>query len=276
MKDITNIPKGIIKVDNPDHPFTFDGPDILLSDTNGLLAIFSIRNNEQVSPTKLLTRLTNSLIAYPAYTKMLLLVSQEDDIPDSINQLGKSYFNEFITINDIRKSKALIRDKKTDYKLKEIKNIQKKIFNIQSQVQKDNIEYIKRRKEFNLQISTHDTLLKRKARYFDKISQKEIEVRANIFEYENQFYGLKKLSNKTSDLQELRPFYEFVINSEFTVDNGIPYFKYLSRKALNIDDIPKMKIDPFKPTRVASLFGWHLVNSNDFAGLENRISKYKK
>ena len=276
MTDFSNIPKGLIKVDNPDHPFTFDGPDNLLSDSNGLLAIFTIRENEHTNATKLFSRLTNSLIAYPASTQMLLLLDKSIGVPNSIAQFGKFYFNEFIEIKDIRKSKALIRDKKPEYKLKEIKNVQKKIFNIQSQVQRDNIEYIKKKKEFKTKISNQDALLKNKAKYFDRITQKEITTRANIFEYKNQLSGQKPLSNKISDLQDLQPFYEFVINSEFMVDNGVPYFKHLSRKALNVDSIPKIKFDPFKPTRVASLFGWHLVNSNDFTELEGRISKYKR
>lgn len=276
MTDFTNIPKGLIKVDNPDHPFTFDGPDTLLSDSTGLLAIFIIRENEQNSPTKLFSRLTNSLIAYPASTQMLLLIDKHTNVPSSITQFGQFYFNEFIESKDIRKSKALIKDKKSEHKLKEIKNVQKKIFNIQSQVQRDNLEYIKKKKEFKSKISIQDTHLKNKAKYFDRITQKETTTRANIFEYQNQYYGQKKLSSKISDLQELQPYYEFVINSEFMVDNGVPYFKHLSRKALNVNDIPKIKFDPFKPTRVASLFGWHLVNSNDFTELERRISRYKR
>jgi hypothetical protein len=75
---------------------------------------------------------------------------------------------------------------------------------------------------------------------------------------------------------ELKPFYEFAINSEFTVDNGVPHFNHISRKVLNVNNMPLTKYDPLKPTRVASLFGWHLVNSNDFNQIENRILKYKK
>ncbi len=275
MTTINDIPKGIIKVDNPDHPFTFDGPDMLLSDTNGLLGIFRIRDNEQSNTGKLFSRLTISLIAYPAHTKMLLLVDKQKTVPKSINQFWKFYFNELIELKDIRKSKALIRDKKTTTKIQEIKNVQKKIFTIQSQVQKDNLEYIKKT-EFKEKNLKNLPLLKSKAKYFDRINQKEVTARANIFEYQNQVFGIKRLSNNVSDVVELQPFYEFAINAEFNVDNGVPYFNYISRKALNLNNIPSLRYDPLKPTRVASLFGWHLVNSNDFHQIENRISKYKK
>jgi len=275
MTEFENIPKGLIKVDNPDHPFAYDGPDTLLSDQKGLLAIFSIRDNEQKNPNKLFTRLTNALIAYPAHTKMLLLIDHKKDISNAVSQMGKYYFNELIEIKDIRKAKSIIRDKKDDAKIKEIKNVQKKIFTIQSQVQRDNLDYIKRT-DFKDEILRELPNLKEKAKYYDRLNQKETSVRVNIFEYDKQFIGIKKLNKNISDLIELQPFFEFVINSEFNVDNGVPYYNYISRKALNVNDIPKIKFDPLKPTRIASLFGWHLVNSNDFEQIQSRISKYKK
>lgn len=275
MTDYENIPKGLIKVDNPDHPYAYDGPDTLLSDQKGLLAIFSIRDNEQKNPNKLFTRLTNALIAYPAYTKMLLLYDHKKDMPTAISQFGKFYFNDFIEVKDIRKSKSIIKDKKDEKKISDIKNIQKKIFTIQSQVQRDNLDYIKRN-DFKEKIIRDIPNLKDRARYFDRTNQKYVSTRANIYEYENQFFGLKRLTNYVSDLIELQPFFEFAINSEFSIDNGVPFYKDITRKALNLNDIPKIKFDPLKPTRIASLFGWHLVNSNDFQQIENRISKYKK
>lgn len=86
---------------------------------------------------------------------------------------------------------------------------------------------------------------------------------------------MKKLSKNVSDIIELQPFFEFVINSEFNVDNGVPYFNSITRKALNLNEVPKIKFDPLKPTRIASLFGWHIVNSNNFEQIEERIIKFK-
>lgn len=275
MIDYEILPKGIIKVDNPDHPFVYDGPETLLSDQKGLLAIFSIRESEQKNPNKLFSRITNSIIAYPAYTKMLLLYNHKDEMPDSIAHFGKYYFSDIIEEKDVTKSKSLIKDKKDERKILEIKNIQKKVFTIQSQVQSDNLTYIKKN-DFNKKEINQIPKLKDKAKYFDRINQKFVSTRAKIYEYEDQIFGLKKLSKSVPDLIELQPFYEFAINSEFLVDNGVPYYRYIARKALNVSDVPKIKFDPMKPTRIASLFGWHLVNSTDFQQLEERISKFKK
>lgn len=275
MNKIENLPKGILTVDNPEHPFAFDGPDYLLSDRTGLLAIFELRENEQQNPSKLLSRLTNSLIAYPANTKMLLLLDKDISPNNNILQYGKLYFNEFIEAKDFRKAKSLLRDKKPDFKIKEIQKIQKQIFTIQSQVQKDNFEYINKAK-FDNNASLKSDSLTKKATFYDRLNHKEVITRANIFEFENQYFGQKKLSKNASDIEELKPYYEFVINSEFIVDNGVPYFKHLSRKVLNVNEIPKIKFDPLKPLRIASLFGWHIINTNNFDEMENRISKFKR
>ncbi|GAA6765971.1 hypothetical protein AAFH68_19100 [Flavobacterium sp. CGRL1] len=274
MTELNNLPNGFIRVNNPDHPFTYDGPDTLLSDKKALLAIFNIRDNEYKNPNKLFTRLTNSLIAYPAHTKMLLLFDHTQNIPDVINHYAMYYFSDIIESNDIKKIKLLTRDNKAENKIKEIKKIQKKIFQTQAIIQQDNIHYIKKT-EFTKKEILDIPNLKNKAKYYDKTSQKLVQSRAKIFEYENQFFGLKKLNKNVSDIIELQPFFEFVINSEFIVDNGVPYFNSITRKALNLNEVPKIKFDPLKPTRIASLFGWHIVNSNDFQQIEERIIKFK-
>lgn len=275
MTKIGHIPKGLNRVDNPDHPFTFDGPDTLLYNSNGLLAVFIIRQNEYRNTRKLFARVTNTLIAYPAYTKMILLLDSKRCVPNYITQFGEAYFNKFIERNEISKLNNLLSEKKAEHDLKKIKYIQQRIFSFQSTVQKDNVKYIEEKKIFRKNFFNKDLTLQDKAKYYDRIRQREVIARANIFNYQNQYYAQKKLSKNISDLRELKPYFEFVINLEFDVDNGVPYYKHLSEKVLNINDIPKIKFDPFKPIRVASLFGWHLVNSNDFEDLKNRISKYK-
>lgn len=270
MIELKKLPKGIIKVDNPDHPFTYDGPDTLLSDKKGLVALFKVRDNEQKNTNKLFTRLTNSLIAYPAYTKMILL-KDEKEIPDIIAKCGEMYFSRVIEFNDIKKIKLLINDKKESNKIQEIKYNQKKIYKVQAQVQLDNLKYF-REHEFNKKEIFNLPNLKTKAKFFNIFTQKYISSKANIFESERHIIGLKRLIGGRNDLTELQPFFEFVINSEFKVDSAIPYFNTSNeRKVLNLNQIPRLKFDPLKPTRIASLFGWYITNSNDFQQIKDRI-----
>lgn len=270
MIQSANIPKGLIKVDNPDHPFAFDGPDVLLSEHKGLLAIFEIRENENRNPSKLFTRLTNALIAYPASAKMLLLYDYKKEPSNLITQFWKYYFNDFIELKDIRKAKSLIKDKKPENKIKQIKDIQKKLFAIQSQVQHNNLEYIKK-VDFKKSGIINRNQLKEKVSYRDRFTDKETKARANIFLHNDNIIGVKSLSKSNSDIVELQPYYEFVINSEFNVDNGVPYYNRLNKKVLNLNEIPRIQYDPIKPIRIASLFGWLIVNSNDLQEIENRL-----
>lgn len=261
--------KHLIKVDSPDHPFTFDGPDELLSNTTGLLAIFKVRPDEANNPTRLFSRISNSLIAYPAYTKMVLLLNHKQAISNIITQYGSVYVSELIESKDLKKASSLLQDKKTEYQIKDFKKIQQRIFSSQSIIQMDNLKYFNentiRKKEIQKSLEKLP-----KAKYSNPFSNTSIQSRANIFKLNQQVYGFKKLDNKKSDLIDLRPYFEFSIYSDFKVDNGIPHFFRMSQKVLNVDSFPSIKIDPLKPLRIASLFGWHFVNATETSELEQR------
>jgi len=273
LKSEITTPKGILKVEHPDHPFTYTGPDVLYADRPGLVALFKIRENEQRNASKLFSRITNALIAYPPNTKMLLLIEDSVLIPSKLIERGKNYLDEFIEPSDIRRIRSLMRDKKSETRIQQIKYTQKKLFSIQAQIQKDNLDYIKT-VQFKEKKFERPSFLNEKAKYYSPIDEREIRARANIFSFQNNYYGVKKLSRGISDLVELQPFFEFVINAQFQVDDRIPFFKYVARKVLNISDVPRIRYDPIKPIRVASLFGWHLVNANNFEDLEIRMSKF--
>jgi len=275
MNIAKEIPNNFITVENPDHPFTYDGPDRLLSSKDGLIAIFEIRENEKNNSNKLFSRVTNSIIAYPSFTKMILLLDSKNEPSNSILKFGKYYFKEFLELKDLKKSNLLIQDKESDYKLKNIKHIQKRIFSMQSKVQDDNVKYIEKN-NFEIKNFSMDNSFKEKAKYFDRLSHRSVTTRANIYEFQEQYFAIKKLSKSTSDLKELKPYYEFAINSEFDIDNGVPHFNYIKKKVLNLSEIPISRFDPFKPIRVASLFGWYISNSDSRYQLEERISKFKK
>jgi hypothetical protein len=93
------------------------------------------------------------------------------------------------------------------------------------------------------------------------------------FFHNDHILGIKMLSKGNSDIRELQPYYEFVINSEFNVDNGVPYYTSLNKKVLNLNEIPKIQYDPLKPLRIASLFGWLISNSNNLQEIESRFHK---
>lgn len=268
-------PNGFMKVDKPEHPFTYDGPDVLLSDKSGLLALFEIRRNEHRNPSSFFARVTNSIIAYPSYTQMLVLVDKDTKVPNAINQYSKLYLKDFLTVEDLKKAKLLLREKKQERITKEIKGLQRKIFDFQSVNQSDNIKYFAEKVRFSDRSMNINQRILKKSTYYNRLSQRNIVVRANIFNYKNLIYGQKKFFKGGANLDELKPFFEFAINTEFDVDNGVPYFSKLSNKVLNLNLIPLSKVDPLKPTRIASLFGWHIVNTPRLNDIEARIAELK-
>ncbi|MGN6293917.1 MAG: hypothetical protein ACTHMV_14320 [Chitinophagaceae bacterium] len=265
----TLLPNGFSHVDNPDHPFTFDGPDALVYDRKGLLAIFEIRDNERVSGNKIFARLVNTLIAYPPRAKMILIYSE--NISPELSDKADYLFDRIIEKKELKKARSLIKDDKPQGHIREIKHTQSRIFSLQSQTQLDNIRYIRKREKFSTPIPDKLLPTNQKAKYLDRIYGKEYTVRANIFESDNQFYGQKRLQGGSSDLEGLQAFFEFAVNAELLIDRAVPYYRHLSKKVLNLDKIPRIKLDPLKPIRIASLFGWRLTNSSNFPEMKERI-----
>lgn len=274
MLEVEKLPKGLKIIQNPCHPFTFDGPDAIVYDHNGLLGLFVIRKNEITSPHKFFSRVTNTILVYPAHMKQLLVINNQMFISNDIRQLSSWYFNETIEYSDFKRLRAIIEDKKIDKYIRDIKRAQKQIFRLNSKVFNNNLIYIKGLKVSKKKVIESNNFVE-KVKYYDRISQKDVVVRANIYRHEDRIYGIKKLANHYSNPNSLQPFFEFVINSEISVDTGVPYIQSISNKVLNLDRLPLINYDPLKPTRIASMFGWHLVISDDFIQVSNRIKNNK-
>jgi hypothetical protein len=259
----------LIKVELPDHPYTFDGPDQLISDRGSLIGVFRLRDGETDQPKKLLSRISNSLIVYPAYTKMVLLLNPKQNVSNAITLFAKDYVSEVIEKKDLNNPNSLLRDKKDESKLKELKDVQRRIFSSQARIQTNNINYFSENPIKKSRIERLTVSMK-KARYVNPVSRESTITKANIYEYDQQVYGFKKLNNRRSDILDLRPYYEFSIFSDFKIDSGVPHFYKISHKLLNVDSMPSAKLDPLKPMRIASLFGWYFVNASSEEEIQHR------
>lgn len=268
--DFKNIPKGVGKVDKPDHPFAFDGPDMLLYNSNGLLAIFYLRSREIKSLGKLIVRLTNALIVYPPYTRMIFLYDHSKELQESNMIRFDDYFDEVIEPADINKAESLLLDRKGLKKINDIRSIQKVVFNNQAIVQKENIELMRSdRSQYSGLIN--ELPFASKAKYHDQFLHKEVKVRAQIYEYENNFYAIKKTVKYKSEVIQFQPFYEFSIKSDFLPDRGVAFFRdskknYLDKskkRILFLYEFNTMKVDPLKPLRIANLLNWCVVGPID-------------
>lgn len=259
-----------IVVEQPDHPSTFDGPDLLISDKKGLLACFFVRTSERNNHRSFFGRVINALIAYPPETVMVLLAEDTRPFQQISADYPLNFFSKVVGTKDLFKPNLLFKEKDSSRKIKDLKEVQHKVFNTQSKVLMNNLSYIQDKGKFNAKLGKFD--LGHKTRYFDPLIQKDVSVRANIFHFKGTQVGLKLLHRNASDLKELRPYFEFGANFDFQVDRGVPYIKSISKKILNVDNIPKTKFDPYKPIRVASLFGWYLANADSLEEIHRRIN----
>ncbi|TBW25635.1 hypothetical protein [Gramella sp. KN1008] len=264
-----NIPENFLSVKKPDHPFVYNGPDYLISDRENLIAIFIPTKKEQKNANYLHYRLLNSRIAYPAKTLMIILLDGRVNYQEQEN-FGKQYFNKIIESKDLNRLELLFNEKLEQAYLKAIKKIQREIFDYQAYMQIKNEEYMQTN-PFNYQDVDSIKIQLKKEKFYDYFNQKEEISRGPIFEYKDNIIGVKSLKKHYSDLNELKPFYEYSIKSSFQFDDGIPYAQkdFEQPKILNLNKIPYLKSDPLKPIRIASLFGWNLRNVDSIDQIEN-------
>lgn len=270
MLKLPPAPKGFLKVENPDHPFTFIGPDYLYSDESGLLAVFKPTKEEILNLKKLQARVANTILTYPPHT-LVVLVQDLRLTNNPFAELDRVLFNKLIEPKDIASARVILRNKRKTESITRIKKIQHDVFRQQAQIQLDNISYFDNWKTSNSKTKIFVEKTIQKAQFYDQFSRKEVKTRANIYKLKDKVIGMKKLSKKISDLNELRPYFEFVLNSEIQMDDAVPYFNHFSKKVLGLSQIPIIRYDPYKPLRIASMYGWHIAPINSVEQLSERI-----
>jgi hypothetical protein len=173
-------------------------------------------------------------------------------------------FTRIIERKDLRISNKLLQDKIAMGRIDSLRDVQKRLFKMQTHRELINFKYLKEVKfKFSKTNILLETRLTKKASYQSKLSDTLIKSRSNIFEFDNRIIAVKKMSTKRSDLVELKPFFEFALFKEFDFQNGLLNYGNMSSKVMNLDRIPVSRYDPIKPIRIASLLGWYLSNSNN-------------
>jgi len=261
-----------VRVDNPEHPFTLTGPDVLLSDKKNLIGIFEPSLEELKSKTKLMTRLIGARIAYPAITKMVLLLNPKDTIGFK-QEVASDYFDYIIEERDLENLDQLFKVKKNANTLAEHKDQQRYIFDLQAKKQLFNLKYLENN-DFKYKKVKLFSKNVEKPSFHNYITGQDEKPRSNIFEYNQEaIIGVKNLQKSKSDLAELMPFFEFTLRSQFKVDRGIPYYNMQRSKILNINERPTNRFDPLKPIRMISLYGWQLSNFYSEEELQETVKR---
>lgn len=267
------INKDYFRVNNPDHPFVYSGPDILLSDAKSLTALFIPSPEELGSSNKLLLRLINSKIGYPANTIMTLVLDHNKEFKNT-DRVERDFFDLVIEPSDLKRLKSILKETKSISYFKDFKHTQKQLFDRQARVQNSNLVYAEKVKFDKDKVEPF--INKEKIQYFNYLEDRFEKVRSNIYAFENTLIGFKNLSKKP-DLEELAPYYDFVLRSELFMKDKIPFFKKRDdAKCLSLNELPTSRFDPMKPMRLASLFGWLIGNINSEKDLEFRLNSYER
>ncbi|WP_029279469.1 hypothetical protein [Pedobacter borealis] len=266
------IPREYVRVDNPEHPFTLVGPEMLLSDKKNLIALFEPSAEELKSKTKLMTRLIGARIAYPAITNMVLLLDPKNTIGFK-QEVASDYFDHIIEHRELRNLEQLFKVKKNLNILAEHKDEQRNIFDFQAKKQMLNLKYLENN-DFKYKKVKLFSQNVEKPSFHNYITGQDEIPRSNIFEYNQEaIIGIKNLQKSKSDLVELMPFFEFTLRSQFKVDRGIPYYGNQQNKILNINERPSNRFDPLKPVRMISLYGWQLSNFDSEEELKETVKR---
>jgi len=266
----TKLKKTFFVVEEPDHPFIFSGPDALIAERGKLLAFFIPSKAERSSPNKLFSRLLNARIVYPVHTQMILirdhqkLLSYED-------QLNKKFFDETIEKSDLRLAAQLLKVQKTGVRMRDLQKSQQSMFHKQIKLEANNVQYLTQPAKSTTSRGLDTSIQTKKASFYNRLLEKQETTRANIYrDTEQDILGYKKLGPKRSALNELAPFFEFSLKSEFKgVDDG-GFSPGVEVKYLNLSEFPTIVSDPLKPVRIASLLGWVISLADDIDGVVKR------
>ena len=260
---------------DPDHPYAYFNANAIARIGNKLLCLFYPSKEELRTPNKILYRLLNSRIVYPANSTMILILSDSFELNLGY-ELDKFYFDLVISLNDIKYfNGSLMRESRSSKEINEIKEIQKQTFNFQAINYLNNISFIERTKWKNKEIYLTDESLS-KPKYIDSLFQQAYRPRSDIFKGKETFVGFKNLTSQRSNLYELKPFIHFSMRMNYTFDNGIPYHHGLRQKVISLNSIPKSSFDINKPIRILSLFGWLISNTSNIDQINSRIQQSSK
>ena len=258
---------------NPDHPYAYYSPEIICRIKSQIFCFFIPRKEELRSPNKILFRLLNTRLVYPPKSTMVIVLDKDSEFKLEY-ELDKVYFDLAVLKSDLKKySRSIFKEKKDSKDVKKLKIIQKDNFNFQSSNYLNNISFIENKEWDNKDVEFQDDNL-HKPKYKDSLFRSNFRPRSKIYKGEETYFGIKNLSNKRSDLHELKPFFQFSMRMNYSFDNGVPYSQFLKEKVISLNSIPTRKFDPLKPIRILSLFGWLISNSNNIDDINKRI-QYK-
>ena len=264
--------------DNPDHPYLLMNPDFLIGKRGNLFAFYEPSQDEISKPDNLLARFALSKIAFPEYTKHLLILNK---IFDKDIGFTNNFYNNFDKIFDKTEIKDLVKylekrhfQKNIDHNIKYKKIIAKRF----------SIIFTKNITEQKQMRYKTNSLVLQPSRHFFKPNinswanrNKKLKVTKNLFVFCESLITHKKIRNSYYNFtKNVRNMIVASTLKDYNIDKGEFVGIQSTINFLKINHIPALYYDPLKAFRVLSFSGWNLTNNLSPNFLERIIHLYHK
>jgi hypothetical protein len=286
---------------DPDHPYLFTSPDVLIGENGTLIAVFVPRNEEERAPQGLYARLIATRLALPSNTRCVLqlkrskanalsnnpIVSQFDETfaVDSMSELRR-YVNLQRRPSELeRNGLSRIRQRhfaKTSILFEESQirlRAERKIANPRRAVTAlPLLEPARRRRDD--QSETH-LLQASRVQQVELLSSSDIPVKREPRQISpmrsgDAIYAAAVFGQGRSAIAQIKPFCITALDLDYILDNRVPYQTEDSAKVLNASERPVARFDPQKPVRAAAFAGWLVTQANSPQELQEAAEQVRR
>lgn len=272
-------------VQNPDHPFLFLGPDLLVGTRDHIVGIFLVHYDELTHPEELLARMAMSRIGYPDNFQAVLIFHQSLGDDDPFNKSVRSQFDAVVDSSSVSTIKKRLRDGI-------ISSINTQSLPVQRQSTFDQADVLYSESLKDMAHSTELPEAPVELAGVPELTQASIDLhpwlkasssirRAHqsffqIFEFGEVRVASISLQQRSQVRRKLTRFGRRMFTADHYLDNGIPYRHRQSNNVLFVDKRPKHRYDPDKWIRASAFAGFAMFQLADKDHVTDKLERLKK
>lgn len=251
----------IVAVD-PDLPYLFEAPDILVGGNGKLLGFFVPRNIELSNPSLLWSRLIMSILALPANFMPVLVLRPSNQIRFT-EEKNWGFYNHFAA--QLEQHEVLDFTLKMEHKApnRDLQNLQSKVFSRASDMFELSMAFQADPKwsepTKDWVDNVHNKMNIAEGMYWKtEINDIHLSKNSQFWMLPNSMIGIVESNNARS--QRLRGLFSVSLRQQFTLDNGVPFERSSVApdmlRFLLTEHIRASRGDPLKDLRAAAFAGW--------------------
>lgn len=276
-----------VVVGAPDHPELISGPDILVGGRGLSTAIFRISRRTM---SELDARIVGARLALPAVTRFIGMVEPDAFAPDQ----KTVSLDDVVRSDDTKAVVRLCRTEPSEYhrrRTAELRDVQERHDRVSSTllrvsefeatnrdlssgVQALVVRLQKRQGASEIEFANGE----RKSRSLDQEADSTAKRRSHprFVRLQGSIVAALTSRGRQSALANLRPFWLSALETDFTLDNGVPYRRDWSPRVLLVDQWPSFRPDPWKPIRAAAFAGWITTSLSEEEDVNEIVNRAKE